>query len=241
MNTETRTYGEIAAGKSPETDGASRRRNADAGRFVRRRAGTPTRRGVSGRGTAERERLAPPFFVLRTFPACFENGRSETERGKSAGQGSADTARRRVIEAGKRKARAAQEREADYFSRQPLVETRNRRNRRGGTAEGLAEGRDAPAEREDSRRKHGTKQNRAGSVVCYEPTRSANRCAMKRGAANFGWPEIEAAQASEIAAAYQRNTRNRRDPRLPTTPAEAGALCREIASGANPAETFSPA
>ena len=187
MNTETRTDGKIAAGKSPEADRASRRRNAAARRFVRGRAETPTSRGVSGRGTAERERLAPPFFVLWTFPDYFENGRRERERGKLAEQGSADTARRREIEAEKRKARAAHEREADYFSRQPLVETCNRR---GGTAKGLAEERDTPAGRENSRRKHGKKRNRSGSVIRYEPTRSANRCAMERSEADDRWTEI---------------------------------------------------
>ena len=197
------------------------------------------------------------LLVLQTFPAYFENERKEKEREKRAAQSRADAAARRAerreIEAEKREARAARVHEADFFNLQTLVET-CKRNWRDGTAEELAKGLNTPEKREDNRRKHGLTWDCAGFGVYYEPTWSANRCAMEYAEKDGGWPEIadnpthmrawteiEAAQSAKIAEEYRRNSLKRRDPRLPTTPAEAEALWRKIANGANFADIFSPA
>ena len=188
-------------------------------------------------------------IVQDTFPAYFEKERRAREREERARQRRADAAARKAEreerEAEKREALAAECMKADYFNLQTLCAV-CARNWKDGTADELARGLDTPEKRRTHRCAHGMKWDCAGFGVYYEPTWSAARCTMEYDgedgtadelatAAKYqkAWREIEAAQSADVADEYLRDPFKRRDPRLPTKPAEAEALCRKVNGGAD--------
>ena len=189
-------------------------------------------------------------IVEATFPDYFAAERAEAER-------EAEAARRRELAA----ERAAEKREraeavraekvekchaADQFNLQTLCAVCGR-NWKDGTADELAQGLDTAEKRRAHRCAHGMKWDCAGFGVYYEPTWSAARCKMEYDgedgvsfdelatAAKYqkAWREIERTNGVETFEAYLRDPFKRRDPRLPTKPAEAEALLRKIERGAD--------
>lgn len=189
-------------------------------------------------------------IVEATFPDYFAAERAEAER-------EAEAARRMELAA----ERAAKKREraeavraekvqkchnADYFNLKTLCAVFGR-NWKEGTADELARGLDTPDKRRAHRCANGMIWDCSGFGVYYEPTWSAARCKMEYDGADGvsfyelataakyqkAWREIEAAQSAVVVERYERDPFKRRDPRLPTTPAEAESLLRQIESGAD--------
>ena len=189
-------------------------------------------------------------IVEATFPDFFAAERAEAER--------AAEEKRRIERAAERAAekesRAEAEREkivaecaaADFFNLQTLCAV-CARNWKDGTADELAQGLDTAEKRRAHRCAHGLKWDCAGFGVYYEPTWSAARCKMEYDgedgvpfdelatAARYqrAWREIEGKNGVKTLEAYLHDPFRRRDPRLPTKTAEAEALLRKIASGAD--------
>lgn len=188
-------------------------------------------------------------IVQWTFPGYFEKERRAKEREERARQRRAEAearkAEREERKAEEREARAEECLKADYFNLQTLCEV-CKRNWRDGTSDERARGLDTPDKRRAYRCRHGVKWDCAGFGVYYSPTWSATRCEMEYCEAEVGfyaiadgpdfaraWAEIEAEQAAAVAGQYQRDPFKRRDPRLPTKPAEAEALWRKVNYGAD--------
>ena len=188
-------------------------------------------------------------IVQDAFPAYFEKERRAREREERARQRRADAAARKAEreerEAEKREARAAECHAADFYNLQTLNMVCGR-EWINGTADELARGLDTPEKRREYRCRHGIRWTCAGFGVYYAPTWSANRCRMEYYENDAGfyaindnhefakaWAEIETEQSADFELEYRRDPFKRRDPRLPTKPAEAEALRRKVNGGAD--------
>ncbi len=199
--------------------------------------------------------------VLRTFPDFFAAERKEREAEERARQRMEEAAEREAEskerEAEEREARVEECLEADFFNRSTwqILNTREWRN---GTAYELAQGLDTPEKRREYRCRNGIIWECAGFGPDYKKKDSAADCRLAYRGEDVGelvaWREDYERRRERFEAHYEqwhkavleaderyrRDPFKRRDPRLPTTRAEAETLLRKIEAGADFAEACKP-